>query len=145
MTVQVDQKAHAFRERLELDIQIDDDLILKAHAHSPNAKDQDQCEIHDLEFGLAFPTSPGGGHSPGDPEQFRTIQERKVSPGSLTIRANIVDRKDPRLVPGQFLETYDPYYFDVRRSPPEAQVKEKLYYQPCAVCGRASNAPPCSC
>ena len=58
LTVKVDREARAFRERLELDMQINDDLILQVHARSLNAKDEDRREIHNLEFGLAFPTGP---------------------------------------------------------------------------------------
>jgi hypothetical protein len=36
-------------------------------------------------------------------------------------------------------------YFDTRNSPPEIQVNEKLYYQPCAICGRKSHDPECHC
>ena len=145
LTVQVDQKARAFQERLELDIGINDDLILKIHGRSLNAKDKDQREIHNLEFGLAFPTQPGGGSSPGDPGEPRATQEEKVSPGALTIRANVTDDKAKSLVPGEFLATYDQAYFHPGRFPPSEQVKEMLYYQPCAICGRASNDLACRC
>lgn len=55
VTVKVDGKARAFQERLELDVRINDDLILDAHARSLNLKDEDRREIHNLEFGLRFP------------------------------------------------------------------------------------------
>lgn len=145
LTVRVDQRAHAFRERLELDIQIDDDLILQAHARSLNAQDQNQREIHNLEFGLAFPAGPRPSDSIGDSKASEPMPEEKALPGSLTIRANVADHKDLSLVPGEYLAEYDPHYFDVRRSPPEEQVYEKLYYQACAICGRASNDPLCLC
>ena len=145
LTVKVDQKARAFQERLELDIEINDDLILWAHARSLNAKDKDQREIHNLEFGLAFPTGPRTDSSKGDSEDLEPVREDQAPPGSLAIRANVADRDDLGLVPGEYLNEYDPHYFDVRRSPPEEQVKENLYYKPCAICGRASNDPLCLC
>ena len=145
LTVKVDQQARAFRERLELDIQINDDLILQAHARSLNARDEDQQEIHNLEFGLAFPTGHQMDGSSGDSEESETMREEKALPGSLTIRANVADDDDLSLVPGEYLNEYDPYYFDVRRSPPEEQMNENLYYQPCAICGLASNDPLCLC
>ena len=55
VTIKVDSKARAFRERLELDVRIDDNLILEAHARSLNVKDEDRRQIHNLEFGLRFP------------------------------------------------------------------------------------------
>lgn len=145
LTVKVDQKARAFQERLELDIEINDDLILWAHARSLNAKDKDQREIHNLEFGLAFPAGPRTDGSRGDSEDLEPVREDQAPPGSLAIRANVADRDDLGLVPGEYLNEYDPHYFDVRRSPPEEQVKENLYYKPCAICGRASNDPLCLC
>ncbi|MBI4692736.1 MAG: Hsp70 family protein [Gammaproteobacteria bacterium] len=143
VTVEVDANTRPFRERLELDVSINDDLILEAHARSLNLKDQDRREIHNLEFGLAFPNSSaaGGneiddGHSPiGEP------RER----GGLSLRANVADLNDQSLVPGELLYQYDPHYFDVRREPPEHQVQEMLYYEPCSICRRASNDPLCRC
>ena len=145
LTVEVDQEARAFQERLELDIEINDDLILRAHARSLNEKDEDQREIHNLEFGLAFPTDSRTASSGGNSDKSKSIPGKKAQPGSLTIRANVADRDDPSLVPGEYLNEYDPHYFDVRRSPPEEQVHENLYYQACAICGRASNDPLCLC
>ena len=145
LTVKVDREARAFRERLELDIQLNDDLILQAHARSLNAKDEDQREIHNLEFGLAFPTGPQTDSSSGNSTESEPVREEKAPPGALAIRANVADRDDPRLVPGEYLNEYDPHYFDVRRSPSPEQVNENLYYKPCAICGRASNDPLCVC
>ena len=145
LTVKVDREARAFRERLELDIQLDDDLILQVHARSLNAKDEDQREIHNLEFGLAFPSDHKRSGSNGDSEESKKTGEGEREPGTLAIRANVADRVDLSLVPGEYLYQYNPYYFDVRRSPPEEQVHENLYYQACAGCGRASNDPLCLC
>ncbi|MGI9249624.1 MAG: Hsp70 family protein [Pseudohongiellaceae bacterium] len=145
MTVKVDSRAEAFFERLELDVQIDHDLILKAHARSLNIKDEDRCEIHNLEFRLPFPTdiSSGGSNSSYNPEHPREAESTPI--GGLSVRTNLADRKDKSLVPGEFLYQYEPHYFDRRRDPPDIQVKEKLYYQECSLCGRASNDPACVC
>jgi hypothetical protein len=145
VTIKVDQEARPFDERLELDIRINDDLILEAHARSLNAKDEDRREVHDLQFGLSFPAAQhtdGTQENSGNSETERTEQS---SSGALSVRANIANREDPRLVPGELLYSYDPYYFDARRGPPEYQVHERLYYEPCALCGRASNDPLCRC
>jgi actin-like ATPase involved in cell morphogenesis len=144
LTVKVDRMARPFHERLELDIRINDDLILEAHARSLNAKDQDRREIHNLEFGLAFPANPQADvmlrdSGEGEPMPGEALQ------GALSLRANVTDREDLRQVPGELLYRYNPKYFDKRARPPEAQVREKLYYDQCAGCGRASNDPLCTC
>ena len=145
VTVRVDSKARAFQERLELDIRIDDDLILKVDARSLNEKDRDSCEIHNLEFGLRFPPNTPAAESGGDPAEAEESKENERSSGSISVRANVANRVDPSLVPGEFLYKYNPGYFDSRRNPPQQQVEEKLYYEPCTGCGRASNDPACRC
>lgn len=143
VTVKVDAKAQAFRERLELDVRVNDDLILEAHARSLNQKDEDRREIHNLEFGLAFPTS-----STGDGDEIDDAHLPAGDPhdrGALSLRANVADRCDPSLVPGEFLYQYNPEYFDPQLNPPKYQDLEKLYYQPCSICRRASNDPLCKC
>ena len=140
-TVSVDRKARPFRERLELDIQVDEDLILSAHARSLNEQDQDRREIHDLEFGLALPATVPTADS-GDPEhELPTTAAR----GELTIRVNLSDSEDRCLVPGELLYQYEPHYFDPKLHPPDEQVQERLFYEPCAGCGRASHDPLCCC
>ena len=144
VTVKVDAKARAFHERLELDVCINDDLILEAHARSLNMKDQDRREIHNLEFGLAFPATYRRGKLE-DMNGEATSRNEPRARGGLSVRANVADRPDPRLVPGEFLYQYDPAYFDRRRHPPKYQDRERLYYAPCSVCKRASNDPLCKC
>ena len=145
LTVKVDAQAHAFRERLELDVRVNEDLILEAHARSVNLKGEDYREVHNLEFGLRFPTDtqttdPGAGFIDGeDPSCL------PPTPGAISIRANVAAGKDNSLVPGEFLYEYDPNYFDVRHNPPKHQVRERLYYEPCSLCGRASSDPACQC
>ena len=144
-TVKVDKEAQAFQERLELDVRINDDLILEAYARSLNFKDYDRCEVHNLEFGLRLPLGTRNTESNNNPVQTEESQEDKPSFGALSVRANIADREDLSLVPGEFLYQYNPHYFDRRRNPPAHQDYEKLYYQPCSLCGRASNDPACQC
>ena len=146
VTVRVDMAARPFLERLELDVHINDDLILVADARSLNAQDRDYCEIHNLEFGLAFP-SDGQGRTKIEkkPISEETQQDDAVDFGSLSVRANVSRNADLRLVPGELLYSYDWHYFDTRRKPPRIQEFEKLYYQPCSLCGRASNDPLCRC
>ena len=145
ITIKVDEEARAFHERLELDVRINDDLILEAHARSLNRMDDDKREIHNLEFGLQFPSHAEATGSNDKELEGTPASGNPPSMGALGVRANVADRVDLSLVPGEFLCEYDPFYFDVRRNPPRQQVLERLYYQPCSVCGRASNDPACQC
>ena len=147
VTIDVDDKAHAFHERLELDIRINDDLILEVHARSLNHGDQDTGEVHNLEFGLRLPAATPNPTSDVSGEDGAPSPRSDTTPprGSVSVRSNLSTRDDPSLVPGEFLYEYDPHYFDTRRDPPPYQVREKLYYQPCSLCGKASNDPACKC
>ena len=144
LVVAVDEKARPFQERLELDVQVNDNLILTAQARSLNKRDLAETEVHNLEFGLTFPNKhqpwqqgghavdvlgAAGGHETGD----------------LVIRSNIANDALVYNVPGELLFTYHREYFDTRLNPPTIQVEERLYYEPCALCGRASNDPLCRC
>jgi molecular chaperone DnaK len=146
LTIKVDQKAHAFHERLELDVIINDDLILEAHARSLVKKDEDKVEIHNLEFGLNLQESVSEEEI-SDEASFVAERTHPADPerGSLSLRANVSTSDDPSLVPGEYLHSIDSGYFDVRNNPPKQQVAERLYYEPCFRCGRASNDPKCKC
>lgn len=144
LTVEVDKQARAFQERLELDVTINDDLILKVHARSLNKKDEDRGEIHNLEFGLHFPIAYGE-QSSAEQIAFERDQALEEERGGLSLRANVSNRDDPSLIPGEYLHSIDPGYFDVRNKPPKQQVEERLYYEPCSRCGLASNDPKCRC
>jgi molecular chaperone DnaK len=145
ISVNVDRKAKPFRERLELDIRITDDLILEGQARSLNVLDEDRKEVHNLEFGLAFPTNSHGDEPAEESEPKQRERIELASEGALSVRANVADREDLRLVPGEHLYELNPRYFDSRGNPPEEQVLERLYYEPCVGCGRASNDPLCKC
>jgi actin-like ATPase involved in cell morphogenesis len=144
MLLKVDAKAKPFRERLELDVSVNEDLVLTAVAWSLNQKGREEAEVHDLEFALATPGSKSGwlraglmGADAGE----GTVNE----PGDLVMRSNITAREDDSLVPGELMYRLNPYYFRVEQNPPQIQVDERLYYEPCAVCRRASNDPACRC
>ncbi len=143
-TVNVDRRAQPFRERLELEVAIDHDLILRATARSLNAKDEQAVEVHALEFGLPVPLA--GQPSAGPEGDIPTAQDgAEHRPGDLVVRENVAHEKDESLVPGELLATYKPSYFDRASRPPQEQVDERLYYEPCAVCGLAANDPACRC
>lgn len=129
LVVRVDKYARPFRERLELSVAIDEDLILKASARSLNVHDRASAEIHELEFGLAFARDVAKNIGKGKTIDFPSPAAGHKE-GSVVIRSNIADRDDDEMVPGELLASYDRTYFDVRNSPPQLQVEELLYYTP---------------
>jgi actin-like ATPase involved in cell morphogenesis len=146
MVLKVDSKAKPFQERLELDISIDENLVLNLKAWSLNQRGRVEAEVHDLEFALATPgaksawinsemlegqDSAGGRHSSGD----------------LVARSNLSAVIDDALVPGEVMYKADKTYFwtHTSRTPPQIQIDEHLYYEPCIFCGLTSNDPLCIC
>jgi molecular chaperone DnaK len=144
LVVKVDSKAQPLQERLELDVEIDENLILSAKARSLNKMDLAITEVHDLEFGLSFPSQ----YSKTDVfnDVINSLSAEHHECGSLIFRSNVAATdKDKRAIPGELLYELEPGYFDLRMDPPEIQVDEKLYYQVCAICRKASNDPLCKC
>ena len=96
VTIKVDDKAHAFHERLELDIRINDDLILEAHARSLNFGDEDTGEVHNLEFGLRLPVAtPNPTSDDSDVDGIPTSRSdatRRM--GSVSVRSNVSMRNE---------------------------------------------------
>lgn len=144
LIVKVDDKAHPLHERLELDVEIDDNLILHASARSLNKKDLAEDEIHNLEFGLSFPAEYSKLNELD--ELVGLVNLESHEPGSLVFRSNIAaSNKHKITVPGELLYQFDPHYFESRMDPPQIQVDERMYYIPCTYCGRAANDPLCKC
>jgi molecular chaperone DnaK len=144
LLVEVDSKAAPFRERLEAEVAVDQDLILTVSARSLNQKGRAEARYFDLEFALATPGAKSGWLTSGKFEDVKSGQDR-ADKGGLTLRSNLADVEDAKLVPGEVLYRHDPYYFRVERDPPQVQVEERLYYEPCAICRRRSNDPLCRC
>jgi molecular chaperone DnaK len=144
LVVDVDKKAAPFKERLQLDVAIDDNLVLVAKARSLNMRGLAEAEVHDLEFALQFPSVGNGWKQTTDLSDF-SADGLRHEPGDLVMRSNIAAQENNFLVPGEVLYRFDPWYFDMRKSPPQLQIDEKLYYEPCVYCGRASNDPLCRC
>ncbi len=143
--VDVDAHARPFQERLWLQLVLDDNLILSVHVKAGNGCAEQFLSVHELEFALAFPVgdmpSDKDAAGPGD----RLSVDAKAEEGTLVVRSNISDHVDWGLVPGEVVRRVDPQRLDLRRSPPQIQIDEDLYYQPCAVCGLPSNHPNCHC
>ncbi len=142
VTIEVDKTAPPLVERLEFDVEVDDDLILSVSAMSSQRKDQSGASYFDLEFGIGLPGSEALG--PIDAAETDTT----VPAGGLVVRANVADKKDSALVPGDVLYKHDPRAFARLPGPGRAtdeQLTEHLYYQPCAVCKRQWGDPACRC
>jgi molecular chaperone DnaK len=146
LTVQVDPRAQPFTERLELEAVIDDDLILHVSATSADVGDKAHSWFHNLEFGLNV---PGGVRSGGGDPAPTVPKAHGREPGTLSIRANVTSVKDQALVPGEVLYRFNRFAFEKRNTRQDrataAQIREYLYYTPCAVCGRRSSDPDCHC
>lgn len=142
-TVKVDNKAAPFRERLQLELRVDENLILAIHGRSLNTRGQASSEVHDLEFALAFPSVTSSWLQ--ETEDSQEASPTDLEAGGVTLRSNLAAHEDLSLVPGEVLYQFKPIYFDTRHDPPKIQVEEKLYYTPCSLCGRASNDPACRC
>jgi len=143
MLLKVDGKAQPFRERLGLEVNIDENLVLTATAWSLNQKGKAVAEVHDLEFALA---TPGARNNWLNASLMGTDGDVSPhEPGDLSMRSNLAAREDDSLVPGEVMYRHNKYYFRVEQNPPKIQVEEHLYYVPCSMCGRASNDPLCRC
>lgn len=145
MVVRVHAEARPFFERIELKIEIDDNLILHGWARSTMRGDVAEVEVHNLEFGVAIGGDVSEQGADGDVGLDPVAAKEEIEKGSITVRANIADREKHELVPGELWYKHNQEYFDTRRDPPRIQVEERLYYEPCARCGRAINDPECQC
>ena len=110
LVLKVDHKAAPFRERLQLDVSIDDNLVLHAKGRSLNQRGMAEAEIHDLEFALALPSGKRGWLRATHLHES-TEQGAKHDTGDLVMRSNLAAHEDDRLVPGEVLYRFDPLYF----------------------------------
>lgn len=142
LSVHVDKTAPPLVERLELELEIDEDLILKATAKSCQKADTDTASFYDLEFGVKLPGTEDLGPA--------SIEDADSTPfsGGLMVRTNVADREDPDLIPGDVLYAHNPNAFSRRPGVGRAtdeQLIEHLYYEPCALCRRPWGDPGCRC
>jgi molecular chaperone DnaK (HSP70) len=147
LNVKVDEKSTRLFERVELNMRVDENLILKVEARSTVANDYDATEVHNLEFGLSLGGMENIGLETGR-ALLKKSEDRSGKPerkGAVLLRSNLALREDASLVPGEYLN-------EVQKSRPYSlfsltplQVKEQLYYSPCSGCGRRSNDALCKC
>lgn len=142
LSVLVDKTAPPLVERLELELEIDDNLILNVTAKSSQRANTDKASFYDLEFGIALPGIENLG-----PVSVIDADSGPF-PCGLVVRTNVVDKNDPKLIPGDVLYGHNPNAFSRRPGPNQAteeQLIEHLYYQPCALCRSPWGDPSCRC
>ena len=158
LSVRVDHTAKPLRERINIDVEIDQDFIVTVSGKSDLMLDRVENEIYDLEFGLALappeyiggqttPTRKGVAKSLG---QSGSVAKQRVSPlvvekkhhiGAIRIRPNIAaDDSRIDLIPGEIIELHFPGYFISAPITPQVarQRDEQGYYRRCAVCTKKS-------
>ena len=147
LNVKVDEKSTRLFERVELNMRVDENLILKVEARSTVANDYDATEVHNLEFGLSLGGMENIGLETGR-ALLKKSEDRGGKPerkGAVLLRSNLALREDASLVPGEYLnEVQEAKPYSLFSLTP-LQVKEQLYYSPCSGCGRRSNDPLCEC
>ena len=139
----VDAAAKPFFERLWLNVDIDQDLILRVDACSSVRGERRVAEIHDLEFGLETPANSSS--RPGVFLIDDTSSGSSEPPGGLVMRSNLSTYESDLLVPGEIMHLHNPGYFGRQGPRPELQISERLYYAPCSTCGRRAGDPSCRC
>lgn len=152
LTVAVEPGAKPLRERLELNCSIDDNFILKVDAFSSLIGDYDQQEIYDLEFALTLPDVGTNDFEDDSKVDLDVAPKHAKEIGAVQARSNVIAHagEEPPThsasVPGELLYQYEPGAFDTRRmKATKLQEDEKLFYQPCSVCGLRFNHPDCHC
>ena len=152
MELPVDSSTRPFREHLEVNVSIDENLVLMVSGVSTEAKKQRHAEIHDLEFSLRMPRVRPDSAPPeprksdlDDVDGVDEVNKPVHAAGSVVTRANVADAKDDALIPGDLLYTYQRNYFRRDGRATDEQQLEHLYYQPCFVCKRSWSDPECRC
>lgn len=145
MTVSVDAEARPFRERLQMRVEVDENLILHTTATSLMNGHRDHAEVHDLEFCISFGRNGTHRDPAGGTDGDAADDEEPPPAGAITLRPNVSSTVEPVLVPGELWYEHQSQDFDVRQNPPRIQVEERLYYEPCKLCGRPSYDLRCSC
>ena len=137
LSLKVDPFARPLLERLEAEVGVDADYIVRIDLVSKGRGDHASLEIHDLEFALALPVSDGIARPTPDGAQHEA--DRAERAGAIRLRSNVASAKDAwGLVPGDVVGDYRKGWFDRRGDATAAQIAERLYYAPCATCRRSA-------
>ena len=125
VAVRVDPDAKPLRERLELELQIDHNLVVTARVKSAGAGFERSMEIHDLEFSLNI------NHNLSKPSPKPAKMTGDL--GDIRVKANVTsDSHGLKHIPGELIREAFPLYLE--RTP--LQKDEADYYLPCCRCNR---------
>lgn len=152
-SVAVDSNAAPLLERLECELQIDHDYVVKVTLRSTGRKASSEAEFHDLDFALSLlhaagTTDSGGAESsgPGTGTGSGPITLNSLSGSNVTQRTNVAISQDKNklggdlwhLVSGDIVAKWRPSHFDTRSNlPTQRQRDERNFYVPCARCERS--------
>jgi molecular chaperone DnaK len=135
LCVDVDRNAPPLRERLELEVTIDENLVAEIGAYSSLSGFYKTVDIHDLEFGLQLgPDAPATeGDEPDNQSDMGVSGNGPSAPaGSVRIRSNVTDGGSDRgSVPGEVArQRQGAHSLNLR------QQDELMYYADCVDCHR---------
>ena len=131
MVLKVDENSDPFKERLSINLKLDDNLILFLEASSDKSGEASETEIHELEFSLKFPDINASSNG-GEEDSIIEIPDSEAgSPGELTMRSNLSQSdKDYSMIPGELARKVRPQLLNrMNPSYSEMQAEEDIYYQ----------------
>lgn len=136
VSLKVDPNVRPLLERIEALAEVDADYIVRIELYSTGRCQRASLEIYDLEFALELPQI-------GDDRTIAVSSDSTgptaPTPGAVVLRSNVTTQREGwGIVPGDVVGLYQSAWFDRRGGATEAQVEERLYYQPCATCRRSS-------
>lgn len=141
INLKVDDTARPLLERLNLNVKIDENYIVKVTASSSMRCDEQELEISNLEFALRAQelVRDGTDDLPGDEAMENhkyTHNEGRYPQVRSTLSAE-AGRKGGELIAGDIIDNFwEP--FDIGRPRlTKVQNEERDYYKPCSTCGRS--------
>jgi molecular chaperone DnaK (HSP70) len=133
LVVEINPDFPPLEERIQLNVTINDDLIIRAEALAEDFREPVHIEFYDLEFSLN--TKPGSLDDSGLKTHIRFSPE-KNGQKQLLVRSNITAGKENwEAVPGELLKEYNDKHIYLKKSMTSLQEKEYVRYQPCSNCG----------
>jgi molecular chaperone DnaK len=151
----VDPNARPLIERINCELQIDQNYVVTVTLSSTGRGDTQSVEFYDLDFALDL--NPDRSELDPEEEDDQTDSDEDytkndTNEGSVTSSANNIfyrpnmipveqkgQRKDDlmRYVPGDIVALWDQNYFDNRsREATPRQIEERMFYKPCSTCKR---------
>jgi molecular chaperone DnaK len=143
LSLNVDQNAPPFLERLSLTLTIDHDYVVHLEGKSSGRQDVAYRQIHNLEFALSLPASRQrkGEIVTGDDGVDEPASGTLNQVGAIQLRSNVIGRRDAWwAVPGDIVDEWRPSWFDNRSAnATNRQKEEKAYYSNCSQCRRSMS------